>query len=88
MHFVLKRHVHAERIICVNDSYDQDYTIKDSERMLRQTTLPISNVFRKAEDKFPSSKDSHALLRTTAKNLTTSEDVPKLTCLHAEADTG
>jgi len=36
VHFLLKRHVHAEHIICVNDSYDQDYTIKDSERMLRQ----------------------------------------------------
>ena len=36
VHFVLMRHKHAERIICVNDSYDQNYTIKDSERILRQ----------------------------------------------------
>ena len=45
VHFVLKRHKHAERIICVNDSYDQNYTIKDSERILRQKTLQIGNVF-------------------------------------------
>lgn len=62
MNCVLKRHSHAERIICVNDSYDQDYNIKDSERILRQKQLPIRNVFMKAEDKFPSSKDFHALL--------------------------
>ena len=62
MHLVLKRHAHAERIICVNDSYEQNYTIKDSERILRQKNLPVRNVFMKAEDKFPSSKDFHALL--------------------------
>jgi hypothetical protein len=62
VHFVVTRHKHAERIICVNDSYDQNHTIKDSEIILRQKTLPISNVFMKTEDKFPASKDFHALL--------------------------
>ena len=62
VNFVLKRHTHAERIICVNDSYDHNFTIKDSERILRQGNLPIRNVFMKEEDKFPSSKDFHALL--------------------------
>jgi len=62
VNFVRKRHMHAEHIICVNDSYDQNFTIKDSERILRQGNLPISNVFMKEEDKFPSSKDFHTLL--------------------------
>ena len=40
--FVLRRHARAQRIICVNDSYDQNYTIKDSERILQQKDLPVS----------------------------------------------
>ncbi len=56
------RHRHAERIICINDPYDQKFTIKDSERMLRQKGTPISNVYMKSEDKFPPIKDFHALL--------------------------
>ena len=60
--FVLRRHPNAERIICVNDSYEQDYSIKDSERIHRQKQMSIKNVFMKAEDKFPSSTESHALL--------------------------
>jgi len=62
MNLVLRRHGNADRIICVNDSYDQNYSIKDSERILRQKQLPIRNVFMKAEDKFPSSRDFHPLL--------------------------
>jgi len=38
------------------DSYDQNYSIKDSERILRQKQLPIRSVFMKAEDKFPCSR--------------------------------
>jgi len=62
MNLVLRRHANADRIICVNDSYDQDYSIKDSESILRRKQLPIRNVFMKAEDKFPSSRDFQALL--------------------------
>ena len=62
VHVVLTRHKHAERIICLNDPYDQTYTIKDSERMLRQKGKPIRNVYMKSDDKFPSNKDLHALL--------------------------
>jgi len=62
MNLVLRRHGNADRIICVNDSHDQNYSIKDSERILRQIQLPIRNVFMKAEDKFPSSRDFHPLL--------------------------
>ena len=62
MHFVLTRHKYADRIICINDSYNQNFTIKDSERILRQKNLPISNVFMKTEDKFPSSKVFYSLL--------------------------
>lgn len=36
VHFVLTRQKHADRIICVSDSYVQNYTTKDSERILRQ----------------------------------------------------
>ena len=120
VHLVLQRHVHTEQIICVNDSYEQNYTIKDSERILRKKNLSVRNVLMKAEDKFPSSKDFRALLGkpenkirlqtflqkefrriaattgteiiycivgSSAKNLTTSEDVPELACFQAEADT-
>jgi len=67
--FVLRRHPNAERIICVNDSYEQDYSIKDSERIHRQKQMPVSNVFMKAEDKFPSSKEFHALLGKPANKI-------------------
>ena len=43
VHTVLRRHKHTERIICVNDPYDQRHTIKDSESLLRQKNAPISN---------------------------------------------
>ena len=43
---VIKRHKHAERIICINGTYDQNYTIKDSEK----------------DDEFPAIKDFHVLL--------------------------
>ena len=61
--FILTRHKHAERIVCVNDSYTQTHSIKDSERMLRQNNQRASNVFMKPADKFPSNKDFHGLLR-------------------------
>ena len=32
-------HKHAERIICVNDPYDQQHTIKDSKRLLGQDDI-------------------------------------------------
>lgn len=67
--FVLRRHPNAERIICVNDSYEQDYSIKDSERIHRQKQMSIKNVFMKAEDKFPSSKEFHALLGKPANKI-------------------
>ena len=43
-------------------SHWQNYSIKDSETILRRKQLPIRNVFMKAEDKFPSSRDFRALL--------------------------
>ena len=118
--FVLRRHKNAERIILVNDSYDQSYSIKDSERLLRQKSQSVRNVFMKSEDKFPSSRDFYALLQkpdnkirlqsflqaafqrtaaatdteiiycvvgSPAKNLSTDQVMPDLTCFHAEADT-
>lgn len=62
VNFVLNRHTNAERIIFVNDSYEQDFSIKDSERQHRKKNQSISNVFMKSEDKFPSRRDFHALL--------------------------
>ena len=67
--FVLRRHPNAERIICMNDSYEQDNSIKDSERIHRQKQMSIKNVFIKAEDKFPSSKEFHALLGKPANKI-------------------
>ena len=61
-HAILRRHKHAELIICVNDPYDQQQTIKDSERLLRDKNAPISNVYMKWVDKFPAMKDFHLLL--------------------------
>ena len=67
--FVLQRHPNAEKIICINDSYEQDFSIKDSERIHRQNQMPIKNVFMNAEDKFPSSKDFYALLGKPANKI-------------------
>ena len=63
VHFLLARHKHAEQIICVNDPYNLPYSIKDSERILRQENLNIPNIYMKLGDVFPSCKDFHALLR-------------------------
>ena len=62
MHTVLRRHKHAERIIGVNDPYDQQHTIKDSERLLRQKNASISNFYMKSVHKFPAMKDFDLLL--------------------------
>ena len=59
---VMTRHKHAHRIICLNDAYDQKYTIKDSERILRQKSIYICNVYMKRDDKFPALKDFHNFL--------------------------
>ncbi len=50
---VTRRHKHVEQITCMNDPYDQNYIIKDSECMLCQKGTPISNVYMKSEDKLP-----------------------------------
>ena len=52
----------AEWIILVNNPNDQNYTIKDSEGILRMKGMLINNVYMKAEDKFPAVKDFNALL--------------------------
>ena len=67
VHFLLARHKHAEQIICVNDPYNLPYSIKDSERILRQENLNIPNIYMKSGDVFPSCKDFHALLREPEK---------------------
>ena len=56
VHFMLARHKHAEQIICVNDPYNLPYSIKDSERILRQENLNIPNIYMKLGDVFPSCK--------------------------------
>ena len=36
VHFLLARHQHSEQIVRVKDPYDLPYSMKDSERILRQ----------------------------------------------------
>ena len=62
VNFVINRHMNDEQIILVNDSYEQGFSIKDSERLHRQKNQAVRNVFMKAEDKFPSSRDFYTLL--------------------------
>ena len=62
VNFVLDRHQNTERIILVNDSYQQSHSIKDSERLLSQKTQSVKNVVVKSEDRFPSSRDFYSLL--------------------------
>ncbi len=52
VHFVLVSHKNAEPIICVNDSYDKNYTIKEGERILQQKRLPISIFYMNLEDMY------------------------------------
>ena len=65
--FVVNRHRNAESIICLNDSYTHEYSIKDSERLLRQGSKPVANVFLKKDKPFPSNKEFNVLL-TNADN--------------------
>ena len=59
---IMKRHSTAERIICVNDNYSQDVSIKDSERMLRQSNKQVANTYIKADKQFPNSMEFHNIL--------------------------
>ena len=59
---MLSRHANAERIICVNDNYSQTSSIKDSERMLRQSKKQVPNVYMKAEHQFPNAMDFNEIL--------------------------
>lgn len=62
---VLSRHPHANKIVFVNDPYDLDFTIKDSERERRMInpsyTEGSRNIYMKTSDKLPASKDFHNL---------------------------
>ena len=52
---LLARHENASTIICVNDVYDQQYSIKDDEHDRRASISPnVPNVFMKSKDKFSS----------------------------------
>ena len=59
---VLSRHGNAERIILVNDNYSQMSSIKDSERMLRQSKKQAPNVFMKARHQFPNPMEFNEIL--------------------------
>ena len=53
---VANRHLFATQIICVNDVYDSEFTIKDDERDRRAMKLQtVPNISIRSEDKFPSS---------------------------------
>ena len=59
---LLSRHKNAECIICVNDSYTQSFSIKDSERLHRQKNLLVPNIVIRTNDKFPSYRDFNSIL--------------------------
>jgi hypothetical protein len=58
---VIKRHQSAVTIIFVNDPYDLEVSIKDSEHERRASdvryTCGSKNIFMKRDDKFPTSKE-------------------------------
>ena len=58
---LMARHKQACQIICINDQYNQQCIIKDSERIRRQK-CPVGNVYMHKADKFPSSREFHAIL--------------------------
>ena len=59
---MLSRHGNAERIICVNNNYSQISSIKDSERILRQSKKQVPNVYMKAEHQFPNAMEYNDIL--------------------------
>ena len=60
---ILSRHPNAERIICVNDDYDTQHSIKDDERELRlQGMGHIPNEYFKPSDLFPSTSKFNKIL--------------------------
>ena len=60
---ILARHMDAITIICINDPYDYTDSIKDDESELRiQGQGHIPNVFMKADDQFPSSREFKTIL--------------------------
>ena len=60
---ILTRHSNAERIICVNDVYDTQHSIKDDERELRvQGMGHIPNEHFKPNDPFPSTSKFNKIL--------------------------
>lgn len=60
---ILARHAAATTIICINDPYDRNESIKDDERELRmQGQDCIPNVYMKSSNKFPSPRDFKTFL--------------------------
>ena len=58
----MDRHPNAHRLILVNDTYSQEYSIKDSERLLRKSKKSVGNVFMKTDKELPPSQEFSALL--------------------------
>ena len=64
---ISSRHTLASHIICVNDVYTFDYTVKDDERDRRANRFKIvPNIHIKSEDKFPSSTQFTSLLSNSS----------------------
>lgn len=60
---ILARHGNADRIICVNDPYDDAYSTKDDETDLRvQGNTSVPNIYMKLGDSFPSARAFSTLL--------------------------
>ena len=65
---VMRRHPNAETIILVNDPYNSEYSIKDSEK-LRRSKGPAPNVFMSAGKEFPCNQ-TFKILMTKSENKT------------------
>ena len=60
---VYSRHPDAELLLCIEDRYDKQYTIKDDERDRRAADFPdAGNKFPKPEEKFPGPKEFKAFM--------------------------
>jgi hypothetical protein len=66
---VVARNKHVHRIICLNDAYNQKFTVKDSERMLLQKRTHISNIYMKSDDKLPATKGFHNVLGSSSNKI-------------------
>ena len=64
MDMIFKRHSKASTIICVNDPYGKEDSIKYEERERRSNGVKVPNVHMKLIDKFPTNKELTKILKS------------------------